>query len=52
MQFNGNLMVGKAHTAQLSLEPGAASGAFRPAGCWPIAAFRQTPASPQYWPTP
>jgi hypothetical protein len=32
MQSNGNLMVGKAHTAQLSLEPGAASGAFRPAG--------------------
>ena len=32
MQFNGNLMVGKAHTSQLSLEPGAASDAFRPAG--------------------
>jgi hypothetical protein len=32
MQSNGNLMVGKAHTAQLSLEPGAASGAFRPSG--------------------
>jgi hypothetical protein len=32
VQFTGNLMVGKAHTAQLGLEPGAASGAFRPAG--------------------
>jgi hypothetical protein len=32
VQFTGNLMVGKAYTAQLGLEPGASSGAFRPAG--------------------
>jgi hypothetical protein len=32
VQFNGNLMVGKAYTAQLGLEPSAASGAFRHAG--------------------
>jgi len=32
VQYNGNLMVGKAYTAQLGLETGAASGAFRPAG--------------------
>jgi len=32
VQHNGNLMVGKAYTAQLGLETGAASGAFRPAG--------------------
>jgi hypothetical protein len=32
VQYNGNLMVGKAYTAQLGLDTGAASGAFRPAG--------------------
>jgi hypothetical protein len=32
VQFNGNLMVGKAYIAQLGLEPSAASGAFRHAG--------------------